>query len=310
MDKGKATCKILKEIRKQIAKENDIAFVTSGCKYQGDCLGTCPACEAEVRYLEEELRKRKQLGKAVIVTGVSLGLATTFLGCHFGGNTEETMTETSSTEPKVQESTSPSKSSSVGDGAEQDAHNQSQPFKHIRPRRDDWDFSFGGVAEEPLPKNTQPLSSDTIDIIYEMPEFEPNGDIVPIPRITLLENYKGACLQPSVEPVFLAGEDSCRKFIQQHIHISPKLAQYLRGKFIYFAFIVDEKGHIGKVDAECYSDNKALNRWAKRCERAAKKSIKSMPRWAPGKDQNLQPIPCIKRGFIIVGEPNQVWFEY
>ena len=31
MFKGKATCKILKDIRKQIAEENDIAFVTSEC---------------------------------------------------------------------------------------------------------------------------------------------------------------------------------------------------------------------------------------------------------------------------------------
>lgn len=309
MDKGKATCKILKEIRKQIAKENDIAFVTSECKYQGDCLGTCPACEAEVRYLEEELRKRKQLGKAVIVTGVSLGLATTFLGCHFGGNAEDTATNSVSSSPARQES-----ELSAAPIPEKEPTSPS-PQKATRSNKQLSMTTEGIVLDisdssSAGPVNKQPISSDTIDIIYEMPEFEPNGDIVPIPRITLLENYKGACLQPSVEPVFLAGEDSCRKFIQQHIHISPKLAQYLRGKFIYFAFIVDEKGHIGKVDAECYSDNKALNRWAKRCERAAKKSIKSMPRWAPGKDQNLQPIPCIKRGFIIVGEPNQVWFDY
>ena len=55
MAKGKQTCKILKEIRRQIAVENDIEFVTSECTYKGDCQGTCPKCEAEVRYLEREL---------------------------------------------------------------------------------------------------------------------------------------------------------------------------------------------------------------------------------------------------------------
>ena len=54
MAKGKQTCKILKEIRKQIAMENDIEFVTSECTHKGDCAGTCPKCEAEVRYLERE----------------------------------------------------------------------------------------------------------------------------------------------------------------------------------------------------------------------------------------------------------------
>ena len=61
--KGKSKCKILKDIRKQIAKENDIEFVTNECNYKGDCLGTCPKCEAEVRYLESELEKRKSAGK-------------------------------------------------------------------------------------------------------------------------------------------------------------------------------------------------------------------------------------------------------
>ena len=73
MAKGKQTCKILKEIRRQIAAENDIEFVTSECTYKGDCLGTCPKCEAEVRYLERELEKRQRLGKAAVFAGMSLG---------------------------------------------------------------------------------------------------------------------------------------------------------------------------------------------------------------------------------------------
>ncbi|MBR3492376.1 MAG: energy transducer TonB [Bacteroidales bacterium] len=74
MAKGKQTCKILKEIRKQIAAENDIELVISECTYQGDCLGTCPKCEAEVRYLERELEKRQRMGKAAVVAGLSVGL--------------------------------------------------------------------------------------------------------------------------------------------------------------------------------------------------------------------------------------------
>ena len=74
MAKGKQTCKILKEIRKQIAAENDIKLVIEECTYQGDCLGTCPKCEAEVRYLERELEKRQRLGKAAVVAGLSVGL--------------------------------------------------------------------------------------------------------------------------------------------------------------------------------------------------------------------------------------------
>jgi len=73
MARGKQTCKILKEIRRQIAEANDIEFVTSECRYQGDCLGTCPKCEAEVRYLEQQLRSRQLAGKLVNLAGISAG---------------------------------------------------------------------------------------------------------------------------------------------------------------------------------------------------------------------------------------------
>ena len=81
MFKGKRTCKILKEIRKQIAQNNDIEFVTSECKHQGDCLGTCPKCEAEVRYLERELEKRQKLGRTIAVAGLAVALTTSTVGC-------------------------------------------------------------------------------------------------------------------------------------------------------------------------------------------------------------------------------------
>ena len=71
MARGKQTCKILKEIRRQIAEANGIEFITSECRYKGDCLGTCPKCEAEVRYLEQQLRARSLAGKAVALAGIS-----------------------------------------------------------------------------------------------------------------------------------------------------------------------------------------------------------------------------------------------
>ena len=78
---GKSKCKILKDIRRQIAAENDIEFVTAECKYQGDCSGTCPKCEAEVRYLEEQLRLRRMAGKAVAVAGIAAALVISASGC-------------------------------------------------------------------------------------------------------------------------------------------------------------------------------------------------------------------------------------
>ena len=74
MMQGKQTCKILKEIRKQVARANDIEYVVSECQYKGDCLGTCPKCEAEVRYLTQALEHRRLAGKVVSLMGISIGL--------------------------------------------------------------------------------------------------------------------------------------------------------------------------------------------------------------------------------------------
>ncbi|MDE5683476.1 MAG: energy transducer TonB [Muribaculaceae bacterium] len=71
MARGKQTCRILKEIRRRIAEANDIEYVTSECQYKGDCAGTCPRCEAEVRYLEEQLASRRLAGKAVFLAGLT-----------------------------------------------------------------------------------------------------------------------------------------------------------------------------------------------------------------------------------------------
>ena len=78
---GKKKCKILKEIRRRIAEENDIAYVTSECKHQGNCLGTCPKCEAEVRYLEEQIEARRRAGYAVALTGLALTLTAATASC-------------------------------------------------------------------------------------------------------------------------------------------------------------------------------------------------------------------------------------
>ena len=78
---GKEKCRILKEIRAEIARQNDIEWVVSECKHQGNCKGTCPKCEQEVRQLEKALARRESLGKRVAVVGVSASIALSVTGC-------------------------------------------------------------------------------------------------------------------------------------------------------------------------------------------------------------------------------------
>ena len=77
---GKNICSQLKEIRRRVADENDIPLEQHECTYDGPCDGTCPRCEAEVKYLEQELHRRMTLGKAAAVAGVAMSL-TAFTSC-------------------------------------------------------------------------------------------------------------------------------------------------------------------------------------------------------------------------------------
>lgn len=81
MNPGKNRCEYLKEIRKRIATENGIPLEQRECTFKGECSGTCPFCEAEMRYLEKELHKRRTLGKAVTVAGIALSSVILFPAC-------------------------------------------------------------------------------------------------------------------------------------------------------------------------------------------------------------------------------------
>ena len=75
MKPGKRICETLKAIRSEIASANEIDYTPTPCDHEGDCAGTCPACESEMRWIERQLRTRKALGKAVTIAGVSMALS-------------------------------------------------------------------------------------------------------------------------------------------------------------------------------------------------------------------------------------------
>ena len=79
MAKGKSTCKLLKSIRQQIADANGISYQPKECQHKGDCSGTCPACEEEIRYLERELKARKGNGFGMKVAGIAAGICATVM---------------------------------------------------------------------------------------------------------------------------------------------------------------------------------------------------------------------------------------
>lgn len=52
---GKALCEVLKAMRRQLAADNGISMPERKCTHEGDCPGTCPMCESELKILNAML---------------------------------------------------------------------------------------------------------------------------------------------------------------------------------------------------------------------------------------------------------------
>ena len=71
----------MKAIRSEIASANEIDYQPTECTHEGECAGTCPKCESEMRWLERQLRNRQALGKAVTIAGLGVALGA-MSSCH------------------------------------------------------------------------------------------------------------------------------------------------------------------------------------------------------------------------------------
>lgn len=58
-------CEFLKKLRNQLALINDIEFKSTPCTFEGECLGTCPQCDAEIQQLETLLQEKINRGEII-----------------------------------------------------------------------------------------------------------------------------------------------------------------------------------------------------------------------------------------------------
>jgi hypothetical protein len=52
---GREKCRILKEMRRAYVKAEELDLIIADCNFKGDCPGTCPSCEAEMRTISKLL---------------------------------------------------------------------------------------------------------------------------------------------------------------------------------------------------------------------------------------------------------------
>ena len=256
MHKGKQTCKILKEIRKQIAAENDINLVIEECTYQGDCLGTCPKCEAEVRYLERELEKRQRLGKAAVFAGMTIGTLCAATSC------DKLIPRPLEGDPIPPDST------------EMQNSNDTLPNDTLM---------LEGDVMAPVPDSLEKgkkagcnsVVKERLEIVGEV--VDENGDYTDGYVAPWTDDSDEPEVYQSVDemPGFPGGEEKLMEFFTKNIEY-PKEAREagIQGR-VFVGFVIEKDGSISNV--------KVLRGIGHGCEEEAVRVVKSMPNWKPGK---------------------------
>ena len=244
MARGKQTCKILKEIRRQIAEANDIEFITSECRYKGDCLGTCPKCEAEVRYLEQQLRLHQRMGKAIALAGISAGMIT-FSGCGSGENRK------------------PSDSNYILQGE--------PPLEMV----DTFEWTEGEVdREEEAPAIEDTVSNSILSGVKEG-EVPNSQDIIPsVGEIVDVDNNdKVYDAIVDVRPTFPGGDSKLWEWLSQHIVYPPGCYEsHIQGRVV-IRFMIKADGSVGETEI--------IRGVYPELDREALRVVKSLPKFNP-----------------------------
>lgn len=173
--KGKEKCRALKEIRQKIAQENDIEFAVEECTHKGECKGTCPKCEAELRYLEKQLAIRQSLGKAVTVMGIATASIAALTGCG-PENPASGVAQQSEDDRIVGKMVAPEESDQSGNGEEDPVvpleGDVAMPLSNESGENDGDDFvTDGEMAAPESEEDPEILEGDIIE-----PETEPETE--------------------------------------------------------------------------------------------------------------------------------------
>ena len=282
MKRGKRTCEILKEVRRKVAQENDIPLVERECTHEGDCRGTCPYCESEVRYLERELSKRRALGKAVTVAGIAV--SSMMMGaCH----SPKTPAPAVGNEPEPAVEATSQQVSENADG--QDA--PPPPGKSLPYELDGIVEEVGEIAEpndnssKPAPnrcpqKEAQLSGTDEL-WMGDVEVVETEGIVVEVDEMSDSEDSPFKFVEEM--PEFPGGPDSLNAFLSREIQYPPVAKNNGITGTVLVEFVVEKDGRVtnAKVKVPLFPE----------CDKEAVQCVMSMPKWKPGKNMG-KPVRC------------------
>ena len=261
--RGRNICNTLKAIRKQIADANGISYSPEDCHFKGECKGTCPKCEQDVRDLEHELHLRQMAGKAIKVAGIAAGL----------------VAMTACSDGKVQRISS--------DATKSELNKVEEPIPGDRQLEGDISFSDEAkYAEEENRKLGEIPSNPRMEITKERTSNDRKGT-------TSKKSKKGntALMQSAVDtdsienskifggveemPSFPGGMAALMKYIKDNLRYPEICWEGAAMGRVNVVFIVNEDGSL--------SDVKVIRSIIPELDKEAIRVVKSMPKWNPAK---------------------------
>lgn len=260
MKRGKHICNQLKAVRRQIADENGIPLEQRECTHTGPCRGTCPYCEAEMRFLEQALTRRLAMGKVATVAGLTLSLA----AC--GGGEEKTLrTDAPLDTPRTMERTSGNEEALPPDSTLVEGLEPSEKRQQNKCKEEELTEIVLGISViDEMPEN--PDSAAVCNKMTSEDEFE-EGEM---PFVFAEE-----------EASFPGGWEALTAFINKNLQFPEEGRQGMATGTVVVKFIVEKDGSITHVSL--------LRDIGAGCGKEAVRLVKSMPKWIPGK-QNGKPV--------------------
>lgn len=259
MVKGKSTCKTLKAIRQQIAQANDIEYEPRECHYEGPCQGTCPACEAEVRYLESQLSRRRILGRAISLLGVSAGLLS---ACSSTGTKAVTAKPEKTGDVEYREPVAGCDTMVVGRVAvpeepdtasfvkeQQSGKSATAPKAPLVTHEDEDDVVIGGVYDIAMVQKMPPDSTKVFgDIAEQMPSFR-------------------------------GGSGKLMEYLESNIQYPPECEESAIQGRVIVSFVVERDGSISQA--------KVVKSVDPLLDAEALRVVNAMPKWIPGRQSGV-----------------------
>lgn len=261
--RGCNICNTLKAIRKQIADANGISYSPEECHFKGECKGTCPKCEQDVRDLEHELHLRQMAGKAIKVAGIAAGL----------------VAMTACSDGKVQRISS--------DATKSELNKVEEPIPGDRQLEGDISFSDEAkYAEEENRKLGEIPSNPRMEITKERTSNDrkgttskksKKGNTTLIQSAVDTDSIENSKIFGGVEemPSFPGGMAALMKYIKDNLRYPEICREGAAMGRVNVVFIVNEDGSL--------SDVKVIRSIIPELDKEAIRVVKSMPKWNPAK---------------------------